>query len=531
MSNWTIGRRITLGFAIVVAIIGIVGVVTYSRLNRIDRSSAVVFDNSMPSIVVLGKIESLVKENFINTTQHVVSNDPQKKLSIEKTMDATSERLTGLYEVLETHLRSETAQSLYKSAKSLRAQYRDDRNRVLKLSREKQSAEAQALLDGAFYETYSGYTKALRDLVDYNQTTAKTESTIAENAIHTSMRVLPAGLVGAIIAGILVAVLIIRSTNGALRQLAGQLHEGSRQLTAAAGEINSASQSLAQASSEQAATLEQNSAALEEIASMAKRNADHAAHAQDLTRQARQAAETGAADMQAMASAMTNIKASSGSIAKIIKTIDEIAFQTNILALNAAVEAARAGEAGLGFAVVADEVRGLAQRSAQAAKETATSIEDSIQRSEEGAALSGKVVQSLEQIVGRVREVDAVIAEIAQANSEQTKGVDQVLGTISEMDRVTQTTAANAEEAASASEELNAQALSADHTTDTLLQLVGANAKFAETEHVTKKQSAQTAHSFSDEFGPEPRHTTVLASSHRNGTSNGHKPEPVLNRR
>ncbi len=477
MTRWTIGRRISFGFSLIVAIIAAVGAVTYFRLAQIDASTAVVLDRSVPSIVLLGQIESLVKENFINTTQHVVTENADREKAIEKTMTATSDQLTGLYTELEKHLSTARAQELYKTATTLRVLYRDERNAVLKLSREKKTDDATALLEGKFYATYSAYTGALRALVDYNQSAATEQRAVAGTAIRSSKRLLPAGVACALLASAAVAFIIIRGTNKALHEVAGQLHEGSRQLAAAAGEISSASQSLAQSSSEQAATLEQNSAALEEIASMAKHNAEHASHAQELTRQARQVAETGAADMQAMAAAMSNIKQSSGSIAKIIKTIDEIAFQTNILALNAAVEAARAGEAGLGFAVVAEEVRGLAQRSAQAAKETATSIEDSIQRSEQGAVLSDKVVASLEQIVGRVREVDGVIAEIAQANSEQTKGVDQVLGTITEMDRVTQTTAANAEEAASASEELTAQAASADHTTDSLLRLVGANEK------------------------------------------------------
>ena len=188
---------------------------------------------------------------------------------------------------------------------------------------------------------------------------------------------------------------------------------------------------------------------------MIKRNADSSGRAKGIANQTRTAADTGAADMQTMAAAMEAIKTASSNIGKIIKTIDEIAFQTNILALNAAVEAARAGEAGLGFAVVAEEVRSLAQRSAQAARETAEKIEDSIAKSGHGAQISGKVAGSLHQIVTRAREVDELVAEIATASTEQSQGLAQVLNAVTQMDGVTQSNAASAEESAAATMDMN----------------------------------------------------------------------------
>ena len=176
--------------------------------------------------------------------------------------------------------------------------------------------------------------------------------------------------------------------------------------------------------------------------------------------------------MAEMTGAMDAIKVSSNDIAKIIKTIDEIAFQTNILALNAAVEAARAGEAGMGFAVVADEVRSLAQRCAQAAKETAAKIEDAVQKSARGAEISAKVAKSLEEIVGKARQVDELAGEVAAASQEQSQGIEQVNTAVSQMDKVTQSNAANAEESASAAEELNAQADSLKDAVSDLMQLV-----------------------------------------------------------
>jgi len=231
----------------------------------------------------------------------------------------------------------------------------------------------------------------------------------------------------------------------------------SDQTNVAASQVSAASQSLAEGASEQAAALEETSASLEELSSMTKRNADNAHKANELAKDARLAADKGAKDIQAMSAAMEAIKVSSDDIAKIIKTIDEIAFQTNILALNAAVEAARAGEAGMGFAVVADEVRSLAQRCAQAAKETAGKIEGSITRTGQGVEISQRVTLSLNEIVLKVRQVDELVAEVSAASREQTGGLTQINTAVNAMDKVTQGSAASAEQCAAAAKELNAQ--------------------------------------------------------------------------
>jgi methyl-accepting chemotaxis protein len=262
-----------------------------------------------------------------------------------------------------------------------------------------------------------------------------------------------------------------------LTELVRQLGEASEQVNNSGRSVASASQSLAEGASEQAASLEETTASLEELSSMAKRNADNAAKANDLAKQTRLAADSGGTDMQAMSAAMEAIKVSSNDIAKIIKTIDEIAFQTNILALNAAVEAARAGEAGMGFAVVADEVRNLAHRSAQAAKETAVKIEGAIGKTAQGVEISTKVAQTLYDIVVKARQVDELAAEVAGASSEQSRGIMQINTGVGQMDKVTQSNAANAEESAAAAEELNAQAQSMKAAVVGLLNMVGGKAQ------------------------------------------------------
>jgi truncated hemoglobin YjbI len=266
---------------------------------------------------------------------------------------------------------------------------------------------------------------------------------------------------------------ITRNVSRRLRGVAGDLAAGSEQTAASAGQVSAASQSLAEGASEQAASLEQTSASLEQMTSMTQRNTDNAQKVNELARQARAAADQGAADMAAMTQAMDEIRTSSDDIAKIIKTIDEIAFQTNILALNAAVEAARAGEAGMGFAVVADEVRSLAQRAAQSARETSGKIDTAVNRTMQGAQLCERVARSLGEIVDKARQVDELAAAVATASREQSMGIKQVNAAMTQMDKVTQCNAASAEESASASEELNAQAAALQDAVTSLQQLVG----------------------------------------------------------
>jgi methyl-accepting chemotaxis protein len=278
--------------------------------------------------------------------------------------------------------------------------------------------------------------------------------------------------IGAGVLGLVVAWLIIRGITRPILKIAKQLAVESAQTHGAALQVSSASQSMADGASRQAASLEESSASLHEMASMTSRNSESAQSAKGLAAEARTTADAGTRDMAAMREAMTAIKSSSSEISKIIKTIDEIAFQTNILALNAAVEAARAGEAGAGFAVVAEEVRNLAQRSAQAAKETAAKIEDASSKSEQGASISAQVAGSLDKIVERIRQLDEMVGGIAQASTEQSEGIGQLNQAVAGMDKITQSNAALAQQSASSAEEMKAQSAQVKTAVNDLLRMV-----------------------------------------------------------
>ena len=323
----------------------------------------------------------------------------------------------------------------------------------------------------------------------------------------------------AVVVGIAVALVIIRGITRTLRQTADSLGAGAEQIVAAAGQVSGSSQSLAEGASDQAASLEETSASIEEMTGMTRRNAESAEQANAIAEAARTSADQSAASIARLNTAMTELKGSSAEVAKIVRTIDEIAFQTNILALNAAVEAARAGEAGAGFAVVAEEVRSLAQRSAQAAKETAVKIENAHAKSEEGARISHEVTESLSAIIAQVRRLNGIVGEIAQASKEQSQGIDQVNQAVTRIDTITQSNAAGAEESASAAEELNAQASELNQLVGNLLALVGRSRTIA--------PASGPRHAAVSRESSKPAVTPQRARKARTDTASTRHPVPV----
>jgi len=255
------------------------------------------------------------------------------------------------------------------------------------------------------------------------------------------------------------AMLILRrSIMRPIRQVVEGLQVAATSMTNAADQVAQSSQDLARGASEQAGSLEVTSSSLEELSGMTRVNADNSRLAAQRAAEARELAEQGSSAMEGMAASIVRMKDASDATARIIKTIDEIAFQTNLLALNAAVEAARAGDAGRGFAVVAEEVRNLAQRSAESAKGTEKLIEQSRDSAEDGVSATREVSSLFLRIAGSVVGASSLAQEVAAASGEQARGIEQLSTAIAVLDAVTQGNAASAEESASASEELSAQA-------------------------------------------------------------------------
>lgn len=295
-----------------------------------------------------------------------------------------------------------------------------------------------------------------------------------ENSIRTSLSWI-GGLALALLVVVLAASLIFtrRCISRPVTRIVSGLNDGAEQVASAAAQISSSSQLLAEGASEQAASIEETSASLEEMASMTHRNADNARQADRLMKETRKVVAQANESMSQMCRSMDDIAKASEETSKIVKTIDEIAFQTNLLALNAAVEAARAGEAGAGFAVVADEVRNLAMRAADAARNTASLIEQTVKKVKDGSVLMSATNSAFGQVAQSADKVGDLVGEIAAASEEQAEGAEQVNKAVSEMDKVTQQNAAGAEESASASEEMSAQAATMKAMVDDLMALVG----------------------------------------------------------
>jgi methyl-accepting chemotaxis protein len=399
-------------------------------------------------------------------------------------VDAAWKRMDKAQKNFESVSRSSRQMTLWAGVKASHEAWKKQLNKYFDLIRNGRREEAFLVSNNELRDSYFSATKNIDDLISLNLKEAEENDAEAVNtADWIKLSAMAGTVIGVMLAafmGVLFPRLIVRPINHAI----GELGSGADQVLSASSQIASASQSLADGASEQAAAVEETSSSLEQMSSMTKQNADNAQEASALMANEAKSSYRDISDkmtlMQDVVSA--SVRASEES-AKIIKTIDEIAFQTNLLALNAAVEAARAGETGAGFAVVAEEVRNLAMRSAEAAKNTETLIADSTTKIQQASVLFGQINTDLSNNRHIAKKVTKLVGEIAAASGEQVIGIQQINKSVYEMDKVVQQNAARAEESASASEEMNAQAAMMKGVVRKLISVVGEGTNGTSTDH------------------------------------------------
>ncbi len=450
------------------AVHGTYGSVIRSEIPKLEVLQGITYESST---IQRGVLRLLVESG--------VGTDTESKNKIVKMITDARHRNEENLKKIEPLLHAEEGKKIFKSLQGSLIDYNQKADRVIELALAGKAQEAYTYNLSATLPAFNGAQKVLDQFVDFNVNIANKEDERADLEARGLVKAMMwIGTIAVILSlfGGGYAIFLLRSTMRRLERVSESIEESSLQTASASSQVSSSSQSLAEGASEQAASLEETSSSLEEMSSMTKRNAENAQNAKDLANHTKRSGDSGLQEMNALRGAMGDIQTSSKEISKIIKTIDEIAFQTNILALNAAVEAARAGEHGLGFAVVADEVRNLAQRAAAAARETAEKIEGAIEKTEHGSQLTHRVATSLEEIVDKAKQVDQLIGEIALASVEQSRGVDQINMAIGQMDKVTQSSAANAEETAAAAQQSSAQVETLHGLVEELNGIVGSEA-------------------------------------------------------
>ena len=478
-SNMTIGRKLALTGAFLGLTTIILGIVSLSGLSGADSSLAALADDSLAGVSACSRVQSELLELHGDMWRHIASTDPADKAHLDNEIQRLKgEIATGMDEVRKSIFTDE-GREVNGKVQPLLDRFFRAWDGIADVSRALKNDDAYKKFAAEATPAFEAVKTAVVDETEFSRSSGARNSAEAHAEASHARALIWVVLLLAVLSGGGLLFAMVRGINRTLVRAVSEIGSGAAQVASAAVQISSSSQALAQGSSQQAASLEETSSSSEEINSMAQKNTENTSSAAELVGRLQTAFSEANRSLDGTVAAMQELTGSSEKISRIIKVIDEIAFQTNILALNAAVEAARAGEAGMGFAVVADEVRNLAQRSAQAAKDTASLIEESIARSRDGKDKVDHVAAAIRAIAEDSNKIKVLVDEVNVASQEQSRGIEHVAKAVTQMENVTQQAAANSEQSASAAAELTAQAASLNEIVGRLSEMVGGETRGA----------------------------------------------------
>lgn len=520
-----LATKLYLGFAGVLMVSAGLGIYAIVQLGRIKVLERLITQECLPGVQVIQEIKGLMVMNQSNTLKHILAATPAEKEQFGKRIGETKLKID---EHMERYAKSATDpddKALFEAIIPARKVYVGIfKDEIIPLSRALKTAEAAEVEKSRLQPALGELMRAVDASVEFNRRRGETAGQEIGAAVSSAKWGITVGLALAVALGASIGIFLSRSIAGSLQRIISRLKEGSEQVSTASGQVSQSSQQMAEGASHQASTLEKTSASLAGISSVTRQTSENARQADAMVNGTSQAVKSNREAMVRMSEAINQIKASSDQTAKIVKTIDEIAFQTNLLALNAAVEAARAGDAGKGFAVVAEEVRNLARRSAEAARNTSELIQKSQHSAERGVAVSQEVETKLDGIMESVENLSLLIGKVSGASMDQAKGIEQIGAAVSQMDKLTQGNAANAEESASASEELSAQAGELNDMVQDLVRVVAGSAPHPDVDRRALKVGPGKA--FRTRPGRAGNPQALSSQAEAAGTENGHDWRP-----
>ncbi len=496
-----------IGVALIGTAIGAVGIFGITTVNNADTKLYKKITVPISQLVEVTKNFELLR---IANIKYAESASLAEAAPYENQINATEAELKKLTDEFRATIMTDKGKEIAASFDSALASYESDITQVLSLIKAGKHDAAVAIVNGSAALTAGKAAQAL-DAITADKIMLAKETSDGNTALTNSMVTL---MIAIIILGFLVSIGLalwigVWMISRPLLAISKTLGGGAGQIGVASEQLSSSSQEIANGATEQASSIEETTSSMEELSSMVKQNLVNAKESSTLADKSAQLGQDGAGQMGKMLEAMSEISRSSSEVGKVIKVIDDIAFQTNILALNAAVEAARAGEAGMGFAVVADEVKNLANRSAAAAKETAEMIEGSIRKSQAGLDIATKLGELFQEIVGVGKKVSEMAREVESASRQQDTGIEQVNKAIVQFDEVVQANASSAEETASAAQELQSQVASLNEIVAQLSRLVSG----IETHETTFERPQHTAESKPGAHVPHSAASTRKAST------------------